>query len=111
MRGGFGPSKKSGGSPNMQKLMQQAQRMQAQLETEMEALAKETFEVSSGGGAVKVTISGAREIQNLEIKEELVDPDDIEMLQDIIIAAVNEALNLVEEKQGAIQATYADGLV
>ena len=111
MRGGFGSSRGGGGGGNMQKLLQQAQKVQAQLQKEMEALSEETFEVTSGGGAVKVVISGDRVINDIEIKPEIVDPDDIEMLQDIIIAAVNEALSLVEEKQQEIQQAYTGGLM
>lgn len=112
MRGGFGGgSKKGGGAGNMQKMLQQAQRIQEQLQKDMEALSEQTFETTSGGGAVKVVISGDKVIQEIEIKPEIVDPDDIEMLQDTIVAAVNEALSLVDEKQREIQEAYTASLM
>jgi len=89
---------KRGGYPggmmpgNMNNLMKQAQRMQKQLEETQAALAAKEYEVTSGGGAVKVKINGEKEITELKISEEAVDPDDIEMLEDLIIAAVNEAI-------------------
>jgi DNA-binding YbaB/EbfC family protein len=111
MRGGFGGGSKKGGAGNMQKMLQQAQRIQAQLQQEMEVLSEETFEITSGGGAVKVFISGDKVIQDIEIMPEIVDPEDIEMLQDTIVAAVNEALSLVDEKQREIQEAYTGGLM
>ncbi|MCD8120123.1 MAG: YbaB/EbfC family nucleoid-associated protein [Lachnospiraceae bacterium] len=93
---------KRGGYPggmqqNMNGLMKQAQRMQqkvAEAQAEIEAL---EVSAASGGGAVKVTVSGKKEIVKLELAEEVVDPEDIEMLQDLVIAAVNEALRQVDE--------------
>ena len=81
----------------MQKMMQQAQAMQREMEKEQAALSEEVFEGTSGGGAVKVTMTGDKKIKALEIKPEVVDPEDIEMLQDLIITAANEALRQMEE--------------
>ncbi len=78
-------------------LMKQAQKMQKQMAEKQEELAERTLEMTSGGGAVKVTINGKREIQELKINPDVVDPDDVEMLEDLIISAMNEALRQVEE--------------
>ena len=83
--GGFG-----GG--NMQQLMRQAQKMQQQLQETNEKLDEAEYEASSGGGMVNVRVSGKKELTSLTIDPQVVDPDDIEMLQDLILAAVNEAL-------------------
>lgn len=71
--------------------------MQKQMAEKQEELAERTLEMTSGGGAVKVKVSGKREIQELKLSPDVVDPDDVEMLEDLIISAVNEALRQVEE--------------
>ena len=81
-----------GGGGNMQQLMRQAQKMQQQMEKMQEDLDAREYTATAGGGMVSVKISGKRELLELAIKPEAVDPDDVEMLQDLIIAAVNEAL-------------------
>ena len=93
-RGGFPGGAMPG---NMNNLMKQAQKMQKQMVEKQEELAERTLEMTSGGGAVKVTINGKREIQELKINPDVVDPDDVEMLEDLIISAMNEALRQVEE--------------
>ena len=85
--GGFG-----GGMPNMQQLMRQAQKMQDQMQKAQEELDEKVYEASAGGGMVSCKVSGKRELLELVIKPEAVDPDDVEMLQDLVMAAVNEAL-------------------
>ena len=85
--GGFG-----GGMPNMQQLMRQAQKMQDQMQKAQEELDEKVYEASAGGGMVSCKVSGKRELLELTIKPEAVDPDDVEMLQDLVMAAVNEAL-------------------
>jgi len=85
------------GGGNMQQLMRQAQKMQEQMAKAQEELDLKEYEASSGGGMVSCRISGKRELLSLTIKPEAVDPDDVEMLQDMIIAAVNEALRQGEE--------------
>ena len=95
-RGGF-PGGGMGMPGNMNNLMKQAQKMQKQMAEKQEELAERTLEMTSGGGAVKVTINGKREIQELKINPDVVDPDDVEMLEDLIISAMNEALRQVEE--------------
>lgn len=79
----------------MQQMMKQAQDMQKQLEKAKEELAETLIEASAGGGMVTVEMSGAYELLNLKVKPEAVDPDDVEMLEDLVIAAINEALNQV----------------
>ncbi len=88
--GGFG-----GG--NMQQLMRQAQKMQEQLQAAQEQLDAAEYEASSGGGMVSVKVTGKRELTAISIDPQVVDPEDIEMLQDLIISAVNEAVNNIEE--------------
>ena len=84
-----------GGNAQMQQMMRQAQDMQKQLERVKGELAETLIEASSGGGMVNVEMSGAYELLNLKVKPEAVDPDDVEMLEDLVIAAINEALNQV----------------
>ena len=87
-----------GGMPgNMNNLMKQAQKMQRQMEEMQEEMENKTLETTSGGGAVKVVISGKKEIKSLELSPDIVDPDDVEMLQGLIIAAVNEAIRQADE--------------
>lgn len=86
-----------GGMGNMQNLMRQAQKMQADLQKKQEEAANTEFEVSAGGGAVVVKATGAKEIKEIIIKKEVVDPDDVEMLQDLVLTAVNEALRKADD--------------
>ena len=88
-----------GGFPggNMQQLMRQAQKMQEKLTQAQEELDAREYEASAGGGAVSCKVSGKRELLSLTINPEVVDPDDVEMLQDLVMAAVNEALRLGEK--------------
>ena len=81
--------------PSMNEMLRQAQKMQEDMQTKQAELEAREYEVSAGGGAVKVKINGKREILNIDISEEIVDPDDIETLSDIIVAAVNEAIKKV----------------
>ena len=91
-RGGF-----AGGMPgNMNNLMKQAQRMQRQMEENQKALETKEFTAKAGGGAVEATVTGGKEVKSIKISKEAVDPDDVEMLQDLIVAAVNEALKQAE---------------
>jgi len=83
------------GGGNMAAMMKQAQEVQKQMEKAKEDLANTAIEATAGGGMVTVEISGAYELLNLHIKPEAVDPDDVEMLEDLIIAAINEAISQV----------------
>ena len=86
---------KSSGPSGMAGMLKQAQKMQEDMETLKADLDEREYDVSAGGGVVKVKINGKMEIKNIEISPEIVDPDDIETLSDIIVAAVNEAINKV----------------
>ena len=92
-RGGF----PGGGMPgNMSNLMKQAQRMQRQMEENQKNLEESEYTAKAGGGVVEVVVSGKKEIKNLIIDKEVVDPDDVETLQDLIVAALNEAFAQVD---------------
>ena len=86
-----------GGGANMQKQLQQMQAVQRKMEQTQAEIDEMETTATSGGGAVSVTVSGAKEIKSIEIKPDVVDPDDIEMLQDLIMTATNEALRQMEE--------------
>lgn len=85
------------GMGNMGKVMKQVQKMQSQLAKIQEDLAQRTVEATSGGGAVRVVVNGKQEVVSLHISPEAIDPEDVEMLQDLIVAAVNEALRRSQE--------------
>src|SRR5690349_5139090 len=85
--------------PNLQKMLAEAQAMLAQQQEAQEALKSETVDASTGGGTVKIVMSGDLRVQTLEIDPDAVDPEDVEMLQDLIIAALNEAIRKAEELQ------------
>ena len=105
-RGGF-----PGGMPgNMNNLMKQAQRMQRQMEENKKALEEKEFTASAGGGAVEVVINGKKELKSLTISPDAVDPDDVEMLQDMIIAAANEALRAAEDDAAKTMGGLAGGM-
>ncbi len=105
-RGGF-----PGGMPgNMNNLMKQAQRMQRQMEETSKELEEKEYSASAGGGAVTVTVSGKKEVVSVKLAEEVVDPDDIEMLQDLIVAATNEALRKMEDESQAAMSKLTGGL-
>lgn len=86
-----------GGASNMNGLMKQAQKMQEEMAKAQAELEEREFTATSGGGAVTVVVSGKKELKSLAIEPEVVDPEDIEMLQDLVLSAVNEALRQVEE--------------
>lgn len=105
-RGGF-----PGGMPgNMNNLMKQAQKMQRQMEETTKELETKEYTASAGGGAVTVTVSGKKEVTAVKITPEAVDPDDVEMLEDMIMAAVNEAFRQMEEASNSAMAKLTGGL-
>lgn len=105
-RGGF-----SGAMPgNMGNLMKQAQKMQKQMEEAGKELEIKEYSASAGGGAVTVAVSGKKEVVSIKLSPEVVDPDDIEMLEDLIVAATNEAFRLMEEESSAIMSKLTGGL-
>lgn len=85
------------GGMNMGALMKQAQKMQKQMEETQATLAEQVIETTSGGGAVKILITGKKEIKEIKINPDVLDPDDVEMLEDLILTAVNEAIRQAEE--------------
>jgi DNA-binding YbaB/EbfC family protein len=99
--------KKGGGLGQM---MKQAQKMQAQILKIQEEMAERTVEASSGGGMVSVTANGKQEVLSVRIEREVVDPEDVEMLQDLVLAAVNEALKKAQEMVAEEMAKVTGGL-
>jgi DNA-binding YbaB/EbfC family protein len=95
---------------NMNNLMKQAQRMQKQMEEKTKELEDKEWEASAGGGAVTVKVSGKKEISSVKLSKEVVDPDDIEMLEDLIVAAANEALRKMEEESSSVMGEVTGGL-
>jgi len=99
-----------GGGMNMNQMMKQAQKMQKQMAEMQEELANRTLEVSSGGGAVKITINGEKQITALTIAPDVVDPDDVEMLQDLVMTAVNEAIRQIDEAANSQMSKITGGI-
>ncbi len=95
------------GGGNMQSMIRQAQKMQEQMTKAQAELAETEVVASAGGGLVEVTMTGAKKIIGITIKPEAVDPDDVEMLEDLIIAAINDASAQVEELSAEIMGPYA----
>ena len=105
-RGGF----PGGGMPgNMANLMKQAQKMQRQMEEQAKEMETKEFTATAGGGAVEVTVSGKREVVKVKLDQEVVDPDDVEMLEDLIVAATNEALRKVEDASTSAMSKLTGG--
>ena len=102
-RGGF-----SGGS--QANMMRQAQKMQQEILKMQQELEASAFEFTAGGGVVKATVMGSRQVKSIEIDPEAVDPDDVEMLQDLIVAAVNEALKQADEASANAMNKMTGGL-
>lgn len=105
-RGGF-PGAMPG---NMNNLMKQAQKMQKQMEEKTKEIETKEWEATAGGGAVTVKVSGKKEVVSVKLSEEVVDPDDIEMLEDLIVAATNEALRKMEEESAQVMNSITGGL-
>jgi nucleoid-associated protein EbfC len=98
------------GGGNMNNLMKQAQKMQKDMEQMQAELAEKTFETTAGGGAIKIIINGKKELKEIILKPEIVDPEDVEMLQDLILAAVNEAIRKVEDMTNSEMGKLTGGL-
>lgn len=107
-RGGFPGG--MGMPGNMNNLMKQAQRMQRQMEEGQKELEVKEFSAKSGGGAVEAVVNGKKELVKLTISEEAVDPEDVEMLQDMIVAAVNEAMKQADEASQELMGKMTGGL-
>ncbi|CDE33878.1 MAG: YbaB/EbfC family nucleoid-associated protein [Ruminococcus sp.] len=91
------PKQNQGGAQNMNAMIRQAQKMQDEISELQEEIEAREFSATAGGGAVQVVVTGKKSIKSLTIQPEVVDPEDIEMLQDLVISAINEAINNVEE--------------
>lgn len=105
-RGGF-----SGGMPNnMNNMMKQAQKMQKQMEDMQSNLDELTFEATVGGGVVKAVVNGKKELTSIKIDPDAVDPDDVEMLEDLVVAAVNEAIRKAEEEVSGQMSKLTGGM-
>ncbi len=98
------------GGANMNNMLKQAQKMQADMAKAQSDLEEKVIETSAGGGMVSVKVSGKKEILEINIKPEVVDPDDIEMLQDLILAAVNDALSSVDKEMQASMSKITGGM-
>lgn len=106
-RGGF----PGGGMPgNMANLMKQAQKMQRQMEEQAKEMESKEFVATAGGGAVEVTVTGAKKVLKISIDEEVVDPDDVEMLEDLIVAAMNEALEKADAESASSMSKLTGGM-
>ena len=104
-RGGF-PGMGGFGGMNINQLMNEAKKMQADIEKSQTELQAKEFDATAGGGAVSVKVTGSKEIKEITIKKDVVDPDDVEMLQDLILTCVNEALRKVDSAQAASMGKY-----
>ena len=95
---------------NMANLMKQAQKMQRQVEEQAKEMETKEFTATAGGGAVEVTVSGTKKVLKVKLDEEAVDPDDVEMLEDLIVAAVNEAMDKVDEVSASAMSKFTGGM-
>ena len=105
-RGAFPGGMGGFGGMNINQLMKEAKKMQADMEKSQEELVSKEFEASAGGGAINVKVSGSKEIKEIKIQKDVVDPDDVEMLEDLILTCVNEALRKVDSAQAAQMGKY-----
>ena len=104
------PGKRGKMQMNPSDLMRQVQQMQSQMEGVQEEANQEVIEVSSGGGMVRISINGALEIQNIEIDPQVADPDDVEMLQDLVLTAANEAIQKAQAMMAERMSAITGGL-
>lgn len=105
-RGGFPGGMGGFGGMNINQLMKEAKKMQADMEKSQEELGSREFDATAGGGAVYVKVNGNKVIKEVKLTKEIVDPEDIEMLQDLILTATNEALRKVDEAQAQSLGKY-----
>ncbi len=107
-RGGF--PRGGGGAPNMNNIMKQAQKMQAEMMAAQEELAQKEYSATAGGGMVKATVTGENMLKAISINPEALDPEDVEMLEDMILAAVNDALNQASEESEERMGSLTGGM-
>ena len=105
-RGGFPGGMGGFGGMNLNQLMKEAKKMQADIENSQNELASKEFEATAGGGAISVKVSGAKYLKEIKIDPDVVDSDDVEMLQDLILTSINEALRKVDDAQTAQMGKY-----
>jgi len=105
-RGGFPGGMGGFGGMNINQLMKEAKKMQADMEKSQEELQVKEFEATAGGGAITVKVLGTKQIKEIKISKDVVDPDDVEMLEDLVMTCVNEALRKVDEAQSASFGKY-----
>ena len=105
-RGGFPGGMGGFGGMNLNSLMKEAKKMQADMEKSQSELAEKEFSATAGGGAIKVVVTGAKVIKEITIQKEVVDPDDVEMLQDLILTCINDALSQVDSEQARQMGKY-----
>ena len=105
-RGGFPGGMGGFGGMNINSLMKEAKKMQADLEKSQTELAAKQFEASAGGGAVSVKVTGEKKVLDLKLEKDVVDPDDVEMLQDLIVTCLNQAFKQVDDAQAASMGKY-----
>ena len=104
------PKQNMGGAQNMNAMIRQAQKMQDEITTLQEDIENREFSATSGGGAVSVVVTGKKIIKSLTINKEVVDPEDVEMLQDLVISAVNEALRQADDAMNSSMSSLTGGL-
>lgn len=105
-RGGFPGMGGGFGGMNLNNLMKEAKKMQADLEKSQEELSAKEFDATVGGGAITVKVTGDKQVKEITIKKDVVDPEDVEMLQDLILTCVNEALRKVDAAASASMGKY-----
>lgn len=105
-RGGFPGGMGNFGGMNLNSLMKEAKKMQADLEKSQEELASKTFTATAGGGAIEAVVSGEKVLKSIKISKDVIDPDDAEMLQDLVLTAVNEALRQVDSEAAKAVGKY-----
>ena len=105
-RGGFPGGMGGFGGMNINSLMKEAKKMQADLEKNQQELAEKEFEASAGGNAVSVKVNGQKQILDLKLQKEVVDPEDVEMLQDLIVTCINQAFKQVDDAQATSMGKY-----
>jgi nucleoid-associated protein EbfC len=101
---------RGGGMGNMQKMMKQMQKMQKDMAQAQEELGEKRIEGTAGGGMVTVIVSGHKEVVDVQIKEEVIDPEDVDMLQDLVLAATNDALKKADELTNETMGKFTKGM-
>ena len=109
-KGGRPPMQGGGGGGQLNQMMKQMQKMQADMAAAQEALEQQTVEGSAGGGMVKVVVTGAGVVESVHISPDVVDPEDVEMLEDLVLAAVGDGLRRAQELQGESMGSVTGGL-